>query len=151
MEFPRETFGAISPNAISLIQSLTKTDPSERLSCAAALTHPWLAEGAKQTAALPEALQQNRRASVVRRKSGSLGSCSDDDLGAAAREAAAAVLDVDGDGGGGGGGGGAGAAAAEGGGGGEGGAAEGGGDGRAGGDADDIGTGTESWPHQRLT
>ena len=50
MEFARETFGAISPNAISLIQDLTKTDPSERLSCAAALTHSWLTEGAKQTA-----------------------------------------------------------------------------------------------------
>ena len=43
------------------------TDPTERLSCADALSHAWLSEG--RTAELPAAVLANRRRSTMRRAS----------------------------------------------------------------------------------
>ena len=94
MDFPRDIFGPLSEEVVGLIKGLTKTDPSERLSCADALSHTWLAVGAQQTEALPEAAreaaQANRRMSITRRLS------RDHEMGmdAAAAAAMAAMLVV---------------------------------------------------------
>lgn len=70
MEFPKEAFGTISPDATQLIKELTLTDPDERLSCEAALSHAWLAEGNAALAAtpLPEATAKHRRQSLAIRE-----------------------------------------------------------------------------------
>ena len=62
MDFPRDIFGPLSEEVVGLIKGLTKTDPSERLSCADALSHTWLAVGAQQTEALPEAAREAAQA-----------------------------------------------------------------------------------------
>lgn len=69
MGFPPETFGSISPAAISLIKQLTSTDPTERLACEEALNHEWLQEGGKNSQPLPAEAKKNRRSSQVRRVS----------------------------------------------------------------------------------
>jgi len=69
MGFPPETFGSISPAAISLIKQLTSTDPTERLACEEALNHEWLQEGGKNAQPLPAEAKKNRRSSQVRRVS----------------------------------------------------------------------------------
>ena len=70
MEFPKEAFGEISPDAIQLIKELTVTDPDERLSCEVALSHAWLAEDNAALAAtpLPDSTAKRRRQSLALRE-----------------------------------------------------------------------------------
>ena len=66
MEFPSKSFELISENAIGLIKQFTTTDPSERLSCAEALHHPWLSEAPAVVTAPPlnqASISKNRRKS----------------------------------------------------------------------------------------
>ena len=48
MEFPADPFASVSPAAVALIQSLSKTEPSERLTCSEALQHAWLTPPSQQ-------------------------------------------------------------------------------------------------------
>jgi len=69
MDFPKETFGSVSPEAKELILQLTKTDPAERISCSAALEHPWLALEKSSPNPLPQqTVAQNRKMSTFRRE-----------------------------------------------------------------------------------
>ena len=70
MEFPKDVFDNISPDAIKLIKELTATDPDERLSCEQALAHAWLAEDNATLAAtpLPEETKRRRRKLSIQRE-----------------------------------------------------------------------------------
>lgn len=60
IEFPKETWSNVSAEGIDLVKKMTKLNPTERLTAAQALSHPWMSLGCDKSKVLSSA-QENMR------------------------------------------------------------------------------------------